>query len=207
MATIALEQIKNAFTLAAQVFDHALEPEVAANRLHEAHGLNISSARDFLMQFRCMMQGKVFKRTLSATALEYFLPQILLERGHDAAAKAVAAVRDHIDYYEGIEKTKLPKLRSIVAEFEKSLAELPATKTYSNSYCQAWIRGQWNVVPVQVARLRPALVKRCLECYGPIVLMAAGRNNSTRAHAEHRPGHRGCSLGLLLRRNQDRPVS
>jgi predicted HNH restriction endonuclease len=25
--------------------------------------------------------------------------------------------------------------------------------------------------------------------------MRAGRNNSTRAHAEHRPGHPGCSLG------------
>lgn len=67
--------------------------------------------------------------------------------------------------------------------------------THSNSYCEAWINGTWKVMPVQVARTRPALVVRCLECHGPIVLMQAGRNNTTRAHAEHRPGHTGCSLG------------
>ncbi len=67
--------------------------------------------------------------------------------------------------------------------------------THSNSYCEAWINGTWEVMPVHVARTRPALVVRCLECHGPIVLMQAGRNNTTRAHAEHRPGHTGCSLG------------
>src|ERR1700733_6847679 len=120
METITLVQLENGFALAAQVYAHALEPEAAATRLHEDHGLNISSARDFVMQFRNMMQGKVFKRTLSATALQYFLPQIRLERGHEAAAKAVAAVWDHIRYYERIEKTKLRKLRSVVTAFEKS---------------------------------------------------------------------------------------
>jgi 5-methylcytosine-specific restriction endonuclease McrA len=69
------------------------------------------------------------------------------------------------------------------------------TTKNSNSYCEAWINGAWRVVPVQTARTRPALVVRCLECRGPIVLMQAGRNNTTRAHAEHRPGHAGCSLG------------
>lgn len=70
-----------------------------------------------------------------------------------------------------------------------------ATTPHSNSYCQAWIHGKWSVVPVETARVRPATVIRCLECRGPIILMQAGRNNTTRAHAEHRPGHEGCSIG------------
>ena len=54
-------------------------------------------------------------------------------------------------------------------------------------------------MPAQVARsTHPTLVVRCLECHGPIVLMQAGRNNTTRAHAEHRPGHTGCSLGYYF---------
>lgn len=65
----------------------------------------------------------------------------------------------------------------------------------SNSNCEAWIKGKWQIIPVEVARVRPGMVVRCLECHGPIVLMQAGRNNTTRAHAEHRPGHVGCSLG------------
>lgn len=65
----------------------------------------------------------------------------------------------------------------------------------SNSYCEVWISGRWTVVPVQTGINRPGLTVRCMECHGPIVLMRAGRNNTTRAHAEHRPGHSGCSIG------------
>lgn len=67
--------------------------------------------------------------------------------------------------------------------------------TPSNSYCETWINGRWAVVPVQTGINRPGLTVRCMECHGPIVLMRAGRNNTTRAHAEHRPGHSGCSIG------------
>lgn len=127
MATISLEQIKAAFALGAQVYDGVMKPEVAAVRLRDDHKLNINSARDFLAQFRCMMRGEVFKRTQSATALQYFLPQILLERGSDAGTNAVLSVWKHIEYYEDIEKTRLLQLRSIVAGFEKSLSgPLPA---------------------------------------------------------------------------------
>ena len=73
-----------------------------------------------------------------------------------------------------------------------------ATTPHSNSYCEAWIGGKWKVVPVETARVRPATVVRCLECRGPIILMQAGRNNTTRAHAEHRPGHAGCSIGYYF---------
>ena len=69
------------------------------------------------------------------------------------------------------------------------------TIAHSNSYCEAWIDGRWSVVPVQTGINRPGLTVRCLECHGPIVLMRAGRNTTTRAHAEHRPGHSGCSIG------------
>ncbi len=67
--------------------------------------------------------------------------------------------------------------------------------TPSNSYCEAWINRRWTVVPIQTGINRPGLTVRCMECHGPIVLMRAGRNNTTRAHAEHRPGHSGCSIG------------
>lgn len=69
------------------------------------------------------------------------------------------------------------------------------TNPHSNSYCEAWIKGKWIVVSVESALTRPALSVRCLECHGPIILMRAGRNNSTRAHSEHRASHPGCSLG------------
>ena len=71
-----------------------------------------------------------------------------------------------------------------------------ATATsYSNSFCEAWIGGEWIVVPVQTGLSNPNLTVRCMECNGPIILMNAGKNDTTRAHAEHRPKHAGCSIG------------
>jgi len=122
MANIALPEVKAAFTLAAKVYDGVIKPAVAAKRLRAEAGLNINSARDFLAQFRCMMRGDVFKRTQSALALQYFLPQILSQRGQAAATNAVVAVWKHIEYYEDIEKTRLLKLRAIVSQFENSLS-------------------------------------------------------------------------------------
>ena len=130
MAAITLPQVKDAFALAAQVYDGVIAPQIAAKRLSEDTGLNINSGRDFLAQFRCMMRGEVFKRTQSALALQYFLPRILLERGHTAAAKAVIAVWKHIEYYEGIEKTRLLQLRTIVSGFETSLTGPIPTEIY-----------------------------------------------------------------------------
>lgn len=65
----------------------------------------------------------------------------------------------------------------------------------TNSECEVWLDGAWRVVSVDTARAYPELVKRCVECGGPIRLHKAGPSNIPRAHAEHQPGHDGCSLG------------
>lgn len=66
---------------------------------------------------------------------------------------------------------------------------------HSNSYCDIWLERRWQRMSVSRARMFHKPLVRCIECLGPVVLMRGGKNNSTRAHAEHRPGHGGCSLG------------
>lgn len=61
--------------------------------------------------------------------------------------------------------------------------------------CEIRLNGEWKKVTVEEAREHGNVARRCFECYGPIVLMRAGPNGVPRAHAEHRPGHKGCSLG------------
>lgn len=64
----------------------------------------------------------------------------------------------------------------------------------TNSYCEAWIEGRWKKILVSEARMHMNLLVRCVECHGNVVLMKAGPGGIPRAHAEHRPAHRGCSL-------------
>lgn len=64
----------------------------------------------------------------------------------------------------------------------------------SNSYCEARLEGRWKKILVSEARMHMNLLVRCVECHGNVVLMKAGPGGIPRAHAEHRPAHRGCSL-------------
>ena len=121
MAVITLQQIQAAYEFSSQVYDKEIGFEEAAGKLQRDHGLNINSARDFLTQFRCMVDGDVFKRTLSSTAMQYFLSTILQKRGRASADKAVSAAWKHIAYYEQLEGTRLKKLSSVVQQFQNSI--------------------------------------------------------------------------------------
>lgn len=82
---------------------------------------------------------------------------------------------------------------------------MAGTDTHSNSNCEAWIQGRWRVVPVESLLAYPSVIRRCLECHGPVRLHHAGPGNKPRTHAEHYPRHNGCSLGHtfdgIVRRN------
>ena len=66
---------------------------------------------------------------------------------------------------------------------------------HTNDYCEAWGRTGWRRVSVAAALARPSALTRCIECYGAVRLHVAGPSGVPRAHAEHREGHEGCSLG------------
>jgi 5-methylcytosine-specific restriction protein A len=122
MATITLDHIKAAFDCAADVFADKVTPGVAAKQLNSNSGLNEGSAKAFFDQYRLMLQGEVFKRSLSAKGLEYFLRKILASRGREAAERALYATWLHIDYYESQRGVRLNKLRKVASDFQNSLS-------------------------------------------------------------------------------------
>ncbi|PAJ85844.1 hypothetical protein DF011_05315 [Burkholderia ubonensis] len=61
--------------------------------------------------------------------------------------------------------------------------------------CELWGPSGWRTVSVIDALTRPDRIVRCQECHGAVRLHVAGPHGVPRAHAEHRIGHPGCSLG------------
>jgi len=159
MASIELHHIEAAFAFAAKVYDGSCTFEQAAVRLHHDHNLNINSARDFLVQYRCMLTGEVYKRTQSSLALSYFLPKILETRGRVAAENAVAATWKHIAYYEQIEKTRLNKLRQVLISFEASLPGALSQQVYASKFEAAVGEAQQDSSAARQARLANATKK------------------------------------------------
>lgn len=122
------DQVKAAEEIAREVYDKQLSITEGASLLAETHGLNINSARDFINDYKCMMQGKVFQRAMSAPAIDYFLTQIRNRRGPKYHALAVSAVDQHINYYEQLRKTKLRSMRLILDGHRKDSAPLPLSE-------------------------------------------------------------------------------
>lgn len=155
---ITSEQFAAAYTLASKVFDGALRPEAAANELHANYGLNKSSARDFIGQYRSLMNGTVFKRTMSAPAMEYFLSQILRERGRAIAARALSAAWEHVGYYEGIQNTTLHRFRSVLDSFKPRLSEPVSVQDIEVQFAAAVARSRGD--PATARRLRLQTAKK-----------------------------------------------
>lgn len=113
-------QVEASYNAASLVFDHKMTVEAGAKALQDEHGLNVNSARDFINDYRHMLQGEVFQRAMSAPAIDYFLSKILEERGATSYMKAVSAVEKHIIYYESVRKEKLNAMRTVVGRHKSN---------------------------------------------------------------------------------------
>jgi 5-methylcytosine-specific restriction enzyme A len=120
---ITPQQLAAAYTIASSVFDGKLRQEAGVKELLTDHGLNINSGRDFIRQYRSLIYGEVFKRTMSAPQMEYFLSHILQDRGRTAAETALSAAWKHVQYYEAIRSVKLRSFRSVLVSFKSHLPE------------------------------------------------------------------------------------
>jgi 5-methylcytosine-specific restriction protein A len=119
---ITSDQIVASFEAASRVYEGQITTTKAANELHDKFGLNVSSARDYIEQHRCMIRGEIFKRTLSAPAMEYFLSQIEQRRGRESVENALVAAWKHVEYYEGLQGFRLNKFRSALESFQSNMA-------------------------------------------------------------------------------------
>ncbi|HEX8279090.1 MAG TPA: HNH endonuclease [Segetibacter sp.] len=84
--------------------------------------MNKNSAADYINDFRCLIEGKRFTRTLNAYSMEYFLEHIFNDFGAQGLTNALTALKEHIEYYEDLQKVRMHKMRDI---YEKYFAAIP----------------------------------------------------------------------------------
>ncbi|MDG9925640.1 MULTISPECIES: HNH endonuclease signature motif containing protein [unclassified Pseudomonas] len=167
---ITAHQIEEAYKVAVQVNEKVISMEVGASLLEKMHGLNISSARDFINDYRLMLQGKVFQRTMSAPAIDYFLTQIAKNNGASALEVALASVNKHILYYEGIRKVNLNAMRAVVKSHEAQNSAPISLSTHESLFRDAVTKSLADEPSKRQSRLKkaeklPVKVKAVTEIY------------------------------------------
>lgn len=106
-----------AYDLSKEVFEGKLTFKEGQKNLVGDNRMNPNSAADYINNFRCMVEGKKFTRTNNAFSIEYFLDNIYKDYGSVGLANALNALRLHIEYYEGIQKVTMHKMRNIYTKY------------------------------------------------------------------------------------------
>ena len=148
-------QVEAAEEIASDVYDKQLTATEGAKLLAEVHGININSARDFINDYRYMMQGRVFQRAMSAPAINYFLSKILEKRGNEAHSLAVSAVDQHINYYEQLSNVTLHSMRAVLDAHTKKSAPIELT-THTERFTEAVEESLKDSSNARAARLSKA---------------------------------------------------
>ena len=136
---IPLQLIPTAYDISKKVYEGELTLSDGTNNL-VSQGMNMSSARDYIYDFRYLKQGKKFSRTLNTDSMEYFFANLLKDYGATELIKPLSALMQHIEYYEGQQKhkTTMHRMRAI---HKKYLLQVSSPK---NTYLFVWNPDKWK---------------------------------------------------------------
>lgn len=110
-------QIDAACDMSQKVFQGKITATEAADILVIEHGLNKATASDFIRDYKCLAEGRVFHRAMSASAMRHFMNNIFSEHDEKTKINSVTALKLHISYYENHYKTIMHAMRSVADEF------------------------------------------------------------------------------------------
>lgn len=82
-------------------------------------GMTKVSANIYINNFKLMMKGRGYKRTLNLYAVEYYLENISKDYGSSGLKSAVQSVELHINYFGNFSKGKMPGLKNLLNHYRK----------------------------------------------------------------------------------------
>lgn len=121
MPTISEDDAHHAYATARRVHAAEISEREGIRLLALNRGMNEASASDYIRNFRQMLSGKAYHRTLNAFSTELYLRNILADFDEAAARRALQSVRAHVVYYEGISRSRMPGIRKLCDSFEEDL--------------------------------------------------------------------------------------
>lgn len=111
-------QVAAAYQIAKLVFDKHIKASHGVKVLTSEHGLNKATAGDFINDYKYLLEGRVFHRAMSASAMKYFIQNIYVDYGVAKLKNAIDSLRLHIEYFEGHYKITMHSMRSVADSFE-----------------------------------------------------------------------------------------
>lgn len=142
----------------------------AAHNIATRIGMNARSAMMNVNGFRHMARGERYRRTINANITDAFLERIYRDSKDAGLSLALAAMLQHIEYYEAKTGSKVVAGREIYAKHQKLLsAPSDRGQVFPDEVSEAiaaYLEGAVMRVSVNKYERSDAARKACLEAYG-----------------------------------------
>lgn len=165
MAKINLPKIKELYKHAVIFHNKEITLKDAKLELKKI-GVTPTSVNFYMYTYISMIEGRIYKGTINATATRYYLDKIYETKGLEILKNALQALSLHIDYYKKASKANVKTQKMILDEF---------TKKYSFEFDEYFeeelesenlLEGLTKQIIVNVYERNPIARKRCIEHYG-----------------------------------------
>jgi len=152
-------QIHEAYVQAKHVYTGDVSLTEARDKVVEKTGMNGGSAQGYINTFQKIMEGSGYTRTINAYGTNYYLENIKIDYGTDALLTAIASVKKHLEYYEGVGKSSQPKIHNIIEQHINQLELSSTLEEISRSFNRQVVLSLVDSVETRQSRLLAAKKK------------------------------------------------
>lgn len=163
---ITNEAIHEIYKLAARVNENQLTKVEASEIAFSEKWMSKASAVFYIDVFIYLVSGKTYKKTINLYATEYFLSSIYSDFGLAVFKKAIAAVKNHLEYYKRQGKGSQLSIEQLIHKLEKHHAL--GSVTYSDEVRSAdeFIEGALFQVTVNAYERNKKARDKAIEIHG-----------------------------------------
>lgn len=117
MAKITEQMFDAAYETGKKLHAHSISYTESIRILEVQYGMNPHSADDYVYAYINMADGKALKRTISNTAMRYYLTKFFEDQGKVRLQTALSAIQKTIDYRVASDIGSVASLRQIHNSF------------------------------------------------------------------------------------------
>jgi len=102
MAQITNEMVQASYDIGKKVYQGELIQEEGVYILYSKYGMDSGSAKGYIHNYNCMINGEQYTWTINGYATKYYLTRILIDNGEKSFVCALDALGKHLEYQDNI---------------------------------------------------------------------------------------------------------
>lgn len=114
---ITTAMIKTAYYYARTAYHEEMETGKAMDCVVSESGMSKGSVIAYFHAFFCMLDGKVYHRTIIIEATDFYLESIRTDYGRDRLLSACHAAKQHVEYYYSVRGVRLQGIENIAKRY------------------------------------------------------------------------------------------